>query len=98
MLPRRDDIPLLPRRAGTIHQRDRDQVLPEIPRRRVDGQTLAVGRPDLDVGEGARGGLVALVGFGCRGGVEDAAGAGDGEGGCWVAAVAGSCCGCCGWG
>lgn len=100
MLPGRDNIPLLVRRAGAVNQRHGDQVLPEVAGRRVDREALPVGRTDFDPREGSGGGRVPLVGF-CGGrGLKVSACSGDGDGSGGVgggnpAGAAGDCCCCC---
>lgn len=61
VLAGRYDIPLLVRRTATVHKPDGDQILPKVPGRRVNGQTLTVRCPDLDSAEGAGGRVVALL-------------------------------------
>ena len=78
---RGDDIPLLVRRAGTIDQGDRDQVLPEVTSGGVDEEALAVGGPDLHVAERTHGGAIEGLSLGDGSGVQGAASAGDGDGG-----------------
>ena len=77
MLPRCNNIKTLLRAPITRLQCHRDQVLAEISRGGIHEQTLAGGRLDRGGGEGARGGIVARVGFGSGFWIEDTAGAGD---------------------
>ena len=81
MLSRSNNIKLLPRAPIASLQKDRNQILPEIPSEWIDEETLAVGGFQTCGGEGAGGGGVPHVGCGGGGRIEDAAGAGDGDSG-----------------
>lgn len=59
-----DDIPLLIGSARAVHQRDRDQILTEVARRRVDEETLSIGSAYGDTAECPCSRLITLVRLG----------------------------------
>lgn len=78
MHPTRNHIELLPSTPITCLHRHRNQVLAKIARKRVNTETLTGRILDLSSREGASGSVVANLGFGDGGGVEDGgAGASD---------------------
>lgn len=87
MLARSNDIEFLIRTPITRLRLHGDQILPEISSGGIDVETASVGGLERDGREGASGGVVALLGFGCGIGFQETACAGDfGAVGCGVEA------------
>lgn len=61
VLAGRYDVPLLVWRTAAVYERDGDEILPEVPGRRVNRQALPVRRPDFNFAEGTGCAVVALL-------------------------------------
>ena len=80
MLPSRNNVKFLPRAPIAGFQLHRDQILPKVACKRIDGEALTVSRFQGCGGESSGGCGVPNIGGGGGSGIEDTACTGDGDG------------------